>query len=235
MPVWLDRIVKEANHALISPTNNNTLSFVVDYLLGRGVSTADITEYQIGFTPHEFRVKEASKEFIEWAGPVLLNKLVFPTYSITGETIGIQLRPLEKPEFGPRFNDFSCYPQDVYPYLFGLPQALPHIFLMNQVVLVEGVMDYFALKNHFPNTLAVMTAGTPASVKRFLRRFVKRVAVVYDMDTAGREGAFRLVQESLNDFQVYVPSYALKDPGEMLEKGRIGELVQMLNICAMPL
>jgi DNA primase len=143
---------------------------------------------------------------------------VFPLKSPSGETIGIQTRVLNEPESGPRYQQFYTYPQETYPYFFGFPQAFMPICALNQVVIVEGVFDYFAVKKYAENSLAILTAGVSVSSKNFFRRFTKRVISCLDNDEPGNTASERLKGSSYQ--VVRLPMLKAKDPGQLLAEGR---------------
>lgn len=205
------------------------------YLLSRGVSNekdlgSEISWYSIGFA-HVDRLDLSAcpDQFKRWAEMFLKDKLVFPLHSPLGETIGIQVRGLVDPDHGPKYQQYYCYPHDVFPYLFGMRQSLPHIFETNQAVLVEGVFDYFAVRSIAHNSLAVLTASLPLSAKRFLRRFTKGVTMVTDMDVPGRESIQRL-RKDCPELVVFAPEYSEKDPSALAKAGKLKELALSLQM-----
>ena len=197
------------------------------YLHRRGVSPDDIVQHQIGWLPEPEVVGGWSREFYRWQARALPNAIIFPIYSVLGTVIGLQTRRLDEK----RYEKFLAGPSDLFPPVFGLPQALPDIWRTEQVVLVEGVFDYFAVRRYTPNVLATLTASIPTSVRRFLRRYVQRTLVLLDMDEAGRAGVDLLIREHL---PVFAPSYRAHDPGDLVAEGFGGDLATLVTSAKFP-
>lgn len=220
--MWLDVLVGKAHYELLT---NPLAAPARDYLARRGVSEADWKTYQLGWSSPRIEIGECSAEFAAWFPRHWFERLVFPLMAATGETIGVQTRGLDV-KFYPQF---GAYPSDVYPYVFGLQTALQSIWETRQAVIVEGVFDFFAVKGTAPNTIAVLGAGVPVTCKRFLRRYARRVTVLFDMDAAGRQGAVRL-QDYPEGFTVVAPWYPAHDPDDLVKmpggRERLASLLQ---------
>lgn len=192
-------------------------------LYGRGVSDDQINLFQIGYLrtiPEGF-----PEEFLRWARGVKLGDVfVFPLTTVTGAIKGFQFRSVEREKRG--YTDYFLSQDE--PAMFGLHQAMPHIWKSESVFLVEGVYDLAPIQRHRPDAFATMTAKIPPNLLRMLLRLVRRIWLGYDMDQAGRKAAFGFAREHGREFeQVKVVSYPkihrlgsnewIKDPGDLWE------------------
>lgn len=100
-----------------------------------------------------------------------------------------------------------------------------------QVVIVEGEVDAMSMSQAFGNRWPVVTlpSGASSAAKtlraniEWLRGF-ERVILMFDMDDPGREAA-RAAAEVLPPGRAFIAQLPLKDPNEMLQAGRVKELV----------
>lgn len=224
MPDWLSDLVEDAHLSLLVKANPVPGNF----LRRRGVSLEDVKLHKIGYVG-SYQVKKCAENFIPWQQEFLHQCLVFPLYSPLNEVIGIQIRSLNDTQFTRSYKQYYAYRRDLFPYFFGLPQALPGIFASESVVLVEGIFDYFAVRKVTPNVLAILTSGVPVACRRFLTRYTKLVIAMLDMDEPGREGCERLANEGRTPFIVNIPTYSEKDPGELLMKGKLSEISRIVS------
>lgn len=178
----------------------------------------DWVTYQIGYASPSIEIGTCTAAFAAWYPRGWFERLVFPLTAPLGAVLGVQTRALDTKSY----MQFYAYPTEVFPYLFGVTAALPHIWRTKQIVIVEGVFDYLAVKDLAPNAVAVLTAGVPQACRRFFRRYVKRVTALLDMDEAGRTGAERLATDPDAGYVVTAPRYPAHDPADYLatEEGR---------------
>lgn len=114
-------------------------------------------------------------------------------------------------------------------YLFGLDQNEAHIRRKNKVYVVEGVRDFFAVQDKYPNS--VCSFGCHLSFVQMVKlsRVCDEVVFMFDGDNAGREG----VLNSVSSWDSFYPllSVALlpkgKDPFELKQEGLIDEVVEV--------
>jgi len=242
---WLDDLLARAHEYLLTHPDAEPARA---YLRARGVEEAVWRAHQIGFSSSSIVIGACTKEFAEWFPKYWFSRLVFPLRSLLGKSIGLVTRPLPSEGEKRSYQQFYAYSQDVYPYLFGIDQAIETVWRTKQIVIVEGVFDYFALAPHVPNTVAVLTAGVPNTARRFFKRYVSRVWAALDMDSPGRMGCYRLAglvppEEHWPEgfkpgrpivpegYQVRMLSYHTgKDPGELQQNGTITELVSKLAL-----
>jgi DNA primase len=229
MPVWLNKIIGDAQNEFLSSELPEVV-FARDFLRQRGVSESDLQPHGIGFAGSSFKVVECAEDFIPWSQQFLHNCIVFPLYNMLGEVIGMQIRIIGEQGHTRPYKQYYAYHRDIFPYFYGLPQALPHVYQTGYLIVVEGIFDYFAVRRITPNVMAVLTSGVPVACKRFFNRFTKRVVALLDMDLPGREGAERLARDSEGqNYSVTIPTYSEKDPSALLEKGKLSEIERIVS------
>ena len=219
---WLDDLLDTTHQALVDlPENSEPREF----LRGRGVTEAQIQQYRLGFAPADLSIGTCTAEFWKWQRKYWSNRLVFPLYSTLGHAIGLQTRSLRDKQY----QQFYAYDRGIYPYLFGLPVALPEIWRTRQVVVVEGVFDCLAAGQVAPNAVATLTANIPRACRTFLWRYATRVTALLDMDETGREKAADLQRFAPPGRQVVIPVYEGHDPGDLARFGRVADLRRALR------
>ncbi len=210
---------------------------VKTYLKKRRLSAEIIEEFELGWAPDSwnFTVQNlVSHKFPmnlgEAAGLVRRKearfydyfraRLMFPIVSNTGEVLGFGGRCLgdENPKYlnspdTPLFNKGKV--------LFGLNHSAKHIRAEDQVIVVEGYMDFLALYQvGIKNVVAVLGTALTHDHCRLISRFSKNVLVLFDGDSAGIRAAERSLGILLaNDL---LPKWCLLpdefDPDEFIQE-----------------
>lgn len=202
---WLEQIVADAE----GQTPQEGLS----YLSSRGVTPDLMTELRVGWLPREYTVPRCSSEFVTFQQWYLRDRLIFPITSTIGTVTGLQTRALTEKKYQ-IFYDGS---RDVFPPLFGLAQAADLMYETEQVVVVEGIFDYVAVRAcGVKNVVALMTARPSRQVVKCLKRYVRQVIALLDMDAAGRAGIDGFMT---GDFSVVAPVYPSHDPADLAAAG----------------
>ncbi len=211
------------------------------YLQKRGLSAEVIASFHIGWSPDSWNFvvqsltdKKVPMRIADTAGVVrrkasanetryydyFRGRIIFPIISPSNDVLGFGGRCLgdETPKYlnspdTPVFNKGKV--------LFGLNESGKFIRAEDQVIVVEGYMDFLALfQAGFKNVVAVLgTALTPDHCK-ILQRFTKNVVVLFDGDSAGIRAAERSLPILLaSDL---LPKWALLpeklDPDEFVKK-----------------
>ena len=201
---------------------------VYDVLQGRGVSEAQIVQYQIGYLHGELP-DDVPSEFRRWGYGKIEDALLFPLTNALGEVCGFQVRALGVTKS--RYHDFL--PDKREACSFGLGQAVSAMWETRSAFLVEGAFDLFPIQRAFPAVVATLTARTAPSLARVLKRLVDRVWVGYDMDGPGRRGCSDFLRDYGQAFEVYIVSYpqigAVKDPGELWEVWGDSQLIPFIQ------
>ncbi len=159
---------------------------VRDALAARGVSEEQIELYGIGCLNKDLPKLSYPIDFMKevWDGRKLDDVYVFPLHNTLGELKGFQFRHIDRDRAG--YIDYISEKGEAV--LFGLAQAMPHVWRTGSIFLVEGTFDLFPVQRVYPSIVATLTARVVDSLVPVLRRLVKDIWVGYDMDATGRKG-----------------------------------------------
>ncbi|MFO7765299.1 MAG: DNA primase [Pelovirga sp.] len=147
-------------------------------------------------------------------------RLMFPILDLSGRVVAFAGRVLD--EGKPKY--INSPESSVYhkgEVLFGLYQARQAMRLSGDVLIVEGYFDQLAL-NRAGFAQAVATCGTALTSEhvRQLKRYVQRVVLLFDQDSAGRQATFKamttLQQEGVAAAGISLP--AGDDPDSFLRR-----------------
>ncbi|MCD6186526.1 MAG: DNA primase [Desulfuromusa sp.] len=180
------------------------------YMKTRGYGRKAAGEYQIGFALDSW---EGLKKHLEEQGvaaadartlglirpgksgrgdyDLFRGRLIFPVYDLSGQIVAFAGRVLDdsKPKY------INSPESPIYHkgrVLFGLYQARQAMRQSGEVLVVEGYFDQLALcRAGFPQVVA--TCGTALTVDhvKILKRYVQRVILLFDQDTAGKKATFK--------------------------------------------
>lgn len=202
---WLDGLVADGERHLAEAVGLTAMI----YLRSRGVAPAEARAHRLGWYPLNYHVPACPVSFVPWQQGYLRQRLVFPITSTLNEPIGLQSRALADKQY----QIYYAGSRDVYAPLFGLGQAADLMYEREQVVVVEGTFDYFAVRRAgVENVVALMTAKASLNVVRLLSRYCRRVFALLDMDTTGRDGITTLLH---GGFEVVAPVYPAHDPADL--------------------
>jgi DNA primase len=186
---------------------------VVDYLKGRGLSGEIAARYGLGYAP-------SGNNLVRTFGAATMNDLVslgmlirkdsgetydrfrqrvmFPIRDSRGRVIGFGGRVIN-PEDTPKYLNSPETPlfhkgQELYG-LYEARQALRHI---ERLLVVEGYMDVIALAQQgIDYAVATLGTATTADHVQKLFRLANEVVFCFDGDRAGREAAWRALENAL--------------------------------------
>jgi DNA primase len=150
------------------------------------------------------------------------NRLMFPIEDVTGRVIGFGGRTLGD-DPAKYMNSPATVLFDKSNSLYGLGRARQAIARTGTVVLVEGYTDVMmAHQFGIENVVAALGTSLTSGHARILRRYAKRIVLVFDSDVAGKAAANRALDVCLSekvDLQLaFVPEG--KDPCDyLLEAG----------------
>lgn len=198
----------------------------LEVLYTRGVSDEQIELYHLGYLDRTLPELEDGEGFLKkYEGTHWLRDVfVLPLTNTLGQIKGLQLRHVETSQKG--YSDYTPYEDE--PILFGLAQAMPHVWESGALWMVEGGFDLFPIQRTCPNIIATLTNRLTEAVARTLRRVTDELWVAYDMDSEGRKAAARVRRQRGQDFQrmhdVKFPRVRtldgkgrVKDPAELWE------------------
>ena len=191
----------------------------IDYLKARGLTGEIAKEFGIGYAPEgwanlEKHIPNCDTTDLINAGLAQKNeqgklydrfrdRIIFPIINEKKAVIGFGGRVIN-PEDTPKYYNSPETPLFQKSYeLYGLINARKAIREKNYVLVVEGYMDVVALAQHgVKNAVATLgTATTQFHIKK-LMRYTQEVVFCFDGDHAGKEAAWRALNnalEALND------------------------------------
>lgn len=208
----MERAAKFFTHQLRHHQNS---SQVIDYLKGRGISGETVKQFQIGYAPDGWdgllkalgTDQRSRQQLIDLK---LINRndqgrhydffrdrLMFPIRDRRGRVVGFGGRILQGD--GPKYlNSPETRIFHKGRELYGLYEARQAYRELPQVVIVEGYMDVVALAQAGIN-FAVASLGTATTTEQLqlLFRATRQVTCCYDGDRAGRDAAWRALENAL--------------------------------------
>ncbi len=206
-----------------------------DYLAERKITPESTEQWQLGLATAQDDLLRAAKaknipaKLLQQAGLVVsqapagladkfVNRLMFPITDVTGRVIGFGGRTLDNAP-AKYINSPATPLFDKSNALYGLQHARHQISTSGTVVAVEGYTDCI-MAHQFECSNVVATLGTSFTTgqARILRRYAKKVILVFDSDTAGMEAANRALEVCVSqrlDIKIaWVPKG--KDPCDFL-------------------
>jgi DNA primase len=187
-----------------------------DYLADRQILPESIKKWRLGLAVSNddlFRTaksKGVPVKLLEQAGLIVpqmgganfadkfVNRLMFPIADVTGRIIGFGGRTLD--QTGAKYiNSPTTALFDKSNCLYGLQKARHHIGSTGTAVVVEGYTDcMMAHSKGCENVVATLGTSFTSGHGRLLRRYAKKVVLVFDSDTAGIEAANRALEVCLS-------------------------------------
>jgi len=183
-----------------------------DYIAKRQISPESVKKWQLGLAVNSrddlikaAKAKKVPARLLEQAGLIFgqnqdkfINRLMFTITDVTGRVIGFGGRTLD--ETGAKYlNSPTTVLFDKSNSLYGLQQARHQIVSTGTAVVVEGYTDCI-MAHQFGCDNVVATLGTSftAGHGRILRRYAKKVVLIFDNDVAGVEAANRALDVCLS-------------------------------------
>jgi DNA primase len=208
-----------------------------DYIAERKITPESIEQWQLGLAIAQndllrsAKAKNIPTRLLQQAGLVFsqagagladkfVNRLMFPITDVTGRVIGFGGRTLDNAP-AKYINSPATPLFDKSNALYGLRHARHQISTSGAAVAVEGYTDCI-MAHQFQCSNVIATLGTSFTTgqARILRRYAKKVILVFDSDTAGMEAANRALEVCVSqrlDIKIaWVPKG--KDPCDFLLK-----------------
>jgi DNA primase len=212
------------------------------YLRDRGISGQSITKFRLGYHPKHWEwllerarnkytpellatvklvaQREGSQRFSDY----FVDRVLFPIRDSQGRPVsfGGRVLPGSSNENGPKYwNGLESILFNKSRLLYGLDQARETISKSDEVVVVEGYTDCIMAHQH-GLTNFVATLGTALNENHVtnLKRFARRVVLVYDGDDAGQRATDKALPRLLAqeiDLRILTLPGGL-DPAEHLEQ-----------------
>ncbi len=182
-----------------------------NYVAERQISPESIEKWQLGLAVSddalvkEAKAQKASMDLLVKAGLLtgqnhdkFVNRLMFPITDITGRVIGFGGRTLDGAD-AKYINSPTTVLFDKSNSMYGLEQARRQIAACGVAIVVEGYTDCI-MAHQFGCCNVVATLGTSFTDGhgRILRRYAKKVVLIFDSDTAGIEAANRALEVCLS-------------------------------------
>jgi len=182
-----------------------------NYIAERQITPESIEKWQLGLAVSEdalvktAKAQKASMDLLIKAGLVtgqnhdkFVNRLMFPITDITGRVIGFGGRTLDGAD-AKYINSPTTVLFDKSNSMYGLEQARRQIVACGVAIVVEGYTDCI-MAHQFGCCNVVATLGTSFTDGhgRILRRYAKKVVLIFDSDTAGIEAANRALEVCLS-------------------------------------
>ena len=225
---------------------------VIDYLKGRGLSGEIVKQFQIGYAPDgwdgllsSLGKDQRSKDQLVDLKLVNRNdqgryydffrdRVMFPIRDRRGRVVGFGGRILEGD--GPKYlNSPETRIFHKGRELYGFYEARQANRELQQVVIVEGYMDVVALAQAgISYAVASLGTATTTDQLQMLFRATRKVVCCYDGDRAGRDAAWRALENALpllNDgielSFLFLPDG--EDPDTLVRKEGAQEFTERLN------
>ncbi len=213
-----------------------------EYLQRRGIDAQTAERYQLGYVPedrrwlfHFLKKRSYSREFLARSGlfsrrypevSLFSGRLLFPIQDHRGRTVGFGGRLLKGD--GPKYINS---PETVLFHknriLYGLSESLSQIRKNKELILTEGYFDVVSLyQGGIPGAVAPLGTSFTTEQARLIKRYVQRVILWLDSDSAGIDAAFkaaRLLETQGIESRVIHQEQG-KDAAEILEKEGPGAL-----------
>ncbi len=188
----------------------------VDYLKGRGLSGETAARFALGYAPDDWQGLQAAvgnyqDAALQEAGLVILQegrhydrfrgRIMFPIRNSRGQVIGFGGRILDQGE--PKYlNSPETLVFHKGRELYGLHEHRRIIQQSGRVIVVEGYMDVVMLHQHgVHNVVATLGTAITAEQATQLLRLADEVIFAFDGDNAGRQAAWRALENSLPQIQ----------------------------------
>ncbi|TLU67246.1 DNA primase [Thalassotalea litorea] len=188
---------------------------VIDYLKGRGLSGEIVKKFGVGYAPDSWdgvmgqfgQSQPLSAQLVELGMAIQGDKnrpydrfrgrVMFPITDKRGRVIGFGGRVLS--DGTPKYlNSPETRIYHKGQELYGLYEAKKYAKDLQRLVVVEGYMDVVALAQHdIPYAVASLGTSTTVEQLQTLFRTVKEVVCCYDGDRAGRDAAWRAMENAL--------------------------------------
>ncbi len=217
----------------------------LQYLSSRGLTPEIIKKFQLGYAPtvgdHLLKRFPSSQEDLSKLGLLqesdqgkwsfFRGRVIFPLCSLQGEVVGFAGRIVDQGE--PKYlNTKGTSLFEKGRLLYGIHLAREAFEREGFALLVEGYMDVIMAHQYgFSNAVASMGTAFTSDQARLLKRFVSRVLIAYDRDSAGQTATLRGLHQLLSaglDVEVVLLPVG-EDPDSLLRKAGAEGFREMLK------
>ena len=189
---------------------------VIDYVKGRGLSGATVKKFMIGYAPSEWeglcqqlgRNQEQKEQLVELKlasektpgkqFDFFRDRLMFPIRDKRGRVIAFGGRVMQADQ-GPKYlNSPETRIFHKGFELYGLYEAKQAHKKLDHVLIVEGYMDVVALAEQgIEYAVAALGTATTSEHMHTLFRTTDKIICCYDGDRAGKDAAWRALENAL--------------------------------------
>jgi DNA primase len=229
----INHLTSEYYHYLL--TDHPVGQAAREYLLKRGVTSASIKTFKLGFSPNEWEglrrflgKKKYSDELIERAGLIIRgqrgwydrfrNRIMFPLFDYRNRVVGFSGRVFETESREAKYvNSPETQLFHKSEILYGLTITKTAIKKADKVVVVEGEFDLIiSFQAGVKNVVAIKGSALTNDQLDLLKRFCGHLVLALDTDAAGDAASRRGIElaeaKGLN-IRVIQLAYG-KDPDE---------------------
>ncbi len=223
-----------------------------NYLHDRSISRETIIEFRLGYAPDEWgglvgilRDHKLNLDMAVQAGVIIPKKnggyydrfrgrIIFPIFDLRQQVVGFGGRVLDNSL--PKYVNTPETP--VFhkgEFLYGLHASYKAIRDKNRAVIVEGYMDWLALRNHGLHEV-VATLGTALTARhvRRLKGYAREAVIVFDSDEAGKAAVLKSLpvfsNEGLPARAVVLPDG--HDPDSFVNANGLESFLELLDQAA---
>ncbi|SDL40846.1 DNA primase [Halarsenatibacter silvermanii] len=181
------------------------------YLKDRGFNREQIERFNLGYAPSRWRAllrffedRDYSPEMLVKAGLVgksektdnyydlLRNRIIFPIFNVRDEVIGFGGRVVSSDDSPKYLNSPETPIFSKKHTLYGLNWARESMRKTNQAVVVEGYTDVLTAQSYgLENFVASLGTSFTEQQAELLARYVDKVLIAFDADTAGEAATLR--------------------------------------------
>lgn len=221
----------------------------LSYFRERGFTDETIRAFRLGYAPKSWnnlgdyaKEKGYKDEYLQSLGliskserktDVFRERVMFPILGTSGRVLGFGGRYLIKKENSPKY--INSPESEIYlkrEVLYGLFQGKQRIIKEDECYLVEGYTDVISLfQAGIENVVSSSGTSLTSEQIRLIRRFTKKVTLLYDGDAAGINASFRgidmLLEEGMEVRVVLFPDG--DDPDSFARKTDTEALKTFLN------
>ena len=186
------------------------------YLARRGITPDTAKHWRLGFSPANFKpvcYEGKAIKFSFWER--MNNRVTIPVLDVSGRVVAISGRAVVD-EVTPKYWHYQFPTRRT---LFGLYQNRQTVFNENLLIFTEGQLDVIsAWQRGFRVVASTFGAHFSSDQLALAARFTDRVAILFDADRAGQDGALASLTkaEIRGDVDVKILRGFLK-PGEDLD------------------
>lgn len=220
----------------------------LDYLRNRGINGVTIKRFGIGYAPSTealvklLRESELLQDYLRTKNllnlgeniykDLFLKRIVIPIRNPSGRVIGFGGRKLKDDNTPKYINSPESEVFKKGKNLFALFEAKDYIKEEGYALLVEGYFDVLKLFSvGVRNVVAPLGTALTQNQAELLSKYTKKVYLLYDGDTAGRNAMKRaiphLLKAGLEVYPIYLPEGY--DPDNFIDAFGVKELKKLIK------